>query len=149
MAGWRTGVVVGNSEVVAQLRALKTNIDSGQFLPIMKAAAAALTGDQSWLVGRNLVYQKRRDIVIERLRQMGFRARVPQASLYVWCPIPVGWSSREFADFLLEQAQISLTPGDIFGNQGEGYLRISLTVPEARIEEAMQRMVDVLQRSGG
>jgi LL-diaminopimelate aminotransferase len=148
MAGWRTGVVVGNSDVVAQLRALKTNIDSGQFLPIMKAAAAALTGDQTWLADRNLVYQKRRDIVIERLRQMGLNARMPQASLYVWCPIPVERSSREFADFLLEQAQISLTPGDIFGTQGEGYLRISLTVPQARIEEAMQRMMDVLEILG-
>ena len=148
MAGWRTGVVVGNGKVVALLRALKTNIDSGQFLPIMRAASAAMDGDQSWLADRNLVYQKRRDIVVERLHEMGFHARVPQASLYVWCPIPVEWSARQLADFLLEQAKISLTPGDIFGTQGEGYLRISLTVPQARIEEAMQRMMDVLERSG-
>ncbi|MCK4725001.1 MAG: aminotransferase class I/II-fold pyridoxal phosphate-dependent enzyme, partial [Anaerolineales bacterium] len=149
MAGWRTGVAVGNSDVISQLHALKTNIDSGQFLPIMEAAAAALNGDQAWLLGRNLVYQERRDIVINSLNQMGLKARVPHASLYVWCVVPAGWTSREFTTMLLEQARISLTPGEIFGSQGEGYMRISFTVPKARIVEAMQRMKDVLQTSGG
>ena len=149
MAGWRTGVAVGNNEVISQLHALKTNIDSGQFLPIMEAAAAALNGDQAWLLGRNLVYQERRDIVINSLNQMGLKARVPHASLYVWCVVPAGWTSREFTTMLLEQAWISLTPGEIFGSQGEGYMRISFTVPKARIKEAMERMKDVLQTSGG
>jgi len=149
MAGWRTGVVVGNREVISQLHALKTNIDSGQFLPIMESAEAALNGDQAWLVERNHVYQERRDIIIKHLNQMGVKARVPLASLYVWCAVPSGWTSREFATMLLEGARISLTPGDIFGSQGEGYMRISFTVPKARIEEAMRRMSDVLQTRGG
>jgi LL-diaminopimelate aminotransferase len=80
---------------------------------------------------------------------MGLNARVPLASLYVWCTLPAGWRAGEFAAMLLEQAQISLTPGDIFGSHGEGYVRISLTVPKVRIEEAMQRMNNVLQTPGG
>lgn len=149
MAGWRTGVAVGNNEVISQLHALKTNIDSGQFLPIMEAAAAALNGDQAWLAERNYVYQERRDIIIKHLNQMGLKARIPLASLYVWCAVPAGWTSREFTTMLLERARISLTPGDIFGSQGAGYMRISFTVPKALIEEAMQRMTDVLQAQGG
>ena len=82
------------------------------------------------------------------LMQMGLDAQVPKASLYVWCPIPDGWQAREFTDLLLEDAGISLTPGDIFGPHGEGYVRISLTVPRGRIEEAMQRMEKVLQAAG-
>ncbi len=149
MAGWRSGVAVGNSDVISQMHALKTNIDSGQFLPIMEAAEAGLKGDQGWLAERNLVYQERRDIIIKHLKQMGINARVPLASLYVWCAVPAGWTAREFTTMLLEQARISLTPGDIFGSQGEGYMRFSFTLPKARIEEAMQRMSDVLQTSGG
>jgi LL-diaminopimelate aminotransferase len=149
MAGWRTGAVIGNPEVITQLHVLKTNIDSGQFLPVMDAAAAALNGDQAWLMDRNLVYQSRRDIVLKYLVQMGLDAQVPRASLYVWCPIPDGWQSRKFTDLLLEEAGISLTPGNIFGPHGEGYTRISLTVPRERIEEAMQRMEQVLHAAGG
>jgi len=149
MAGWRAGAVIGNPEVITQLHILKANIDSGQFLPVMDAAAAALNGDQAWLVDRNLVYQSRRDIVLKYLMQMGLDAQVPRASLYVWCPIPDGWQSKKFTDLLLEEAGISLTPGDIFGPHGEGYARISLTVPRERIEDAMQRMEKVLQAAGG
>lgn len=149
MAGWRTGVLVGNSEVVGLLRSLKTNIDSGQFLPIMEASIAALNGDQDWLLERNRVYQQRRDIIIEYLGEMGFVAQKPQAALYVWWPIPHGWSSGEFCSMLLEKARVSLTPGEIFGSQGESYVRISLTSPEERIEEAMQRIKSVLEEGGG
>jgi LL-diaminopimelate aminotransferase len=148
MAGWRTGVVVGKRQVIKQLHDLKVNIDSGQFLPVMEAAVAALDGDQAWLADRNLVYQQRRDLVIDNLMQMGLEAQVPKASLYVWCPIPDGWSSRDFSSMLLEEVGISVTPGDIFGSQGEGYIRISLTVPQALIAEAMQRMKAALQASG-
>jgi LL-diaminopimelate aminotransferase len=142
-------VVVGNDEVVSQLHRLKVNIDSGQFLPVMEAAAAALNSDQAWLAERNLVYQQRRDIVLNYLDQMGLAPRVPRASLYVWSPIPPGRKAREFAAELLEKTGISLTPGDIFGPHGEGYIRISVTVPQARIEEAMQRMMKFVQEGGG
>jgi len=149
MAGWRTGVAVGNREAIARLFKLKANIDSGQFLPVMKAATAAMAGDQTWLAERNLVYEHRRDLVIDHLYRMGLEARVPKASLYIWCPIPDGWNSRQFAAMMLDDAGISLTPGDIFGPHGEGYVRISLTVPQNKIEEAMQRMEMTLQKRGG
>ena len=149
MAGWRTGVVVGNSSALQSLYTLKTNVDSGQFLPIMEAATAALTGDQGWLSDRNGIYQQRRDLVIEALHASGLNARLPQGSLYIWCPVPAGWSSESFTSALLDQAHISLTPGSIFGEHGEGFVRISFTAPLERLEEAMQRMSQVVLAPGG
>jgi LL-diaminopimelate aminotransferase len=148
MAGWREGVAVGNQSALGSLHQLKTNIDSGQFLPIMEAATAALTGDQSWLVGRNEQYRQRRDLVIKVLHTIGLNARVPLGSLYVWCPVPEGYSAESFALTMLDHAAVSLTPGTVFGANGEGFVRISLTAPIARINEAMQRMTHVLQESG-
>ena len=148
MAGWREGVAVGNQSALGSLYQLKTNIDSGQFLPIMEAATAALTGDQSWLVGRNEQYHKRRDLVIKALHASGLKARVPLGSLYVWCPVPEGYSAESFALTMLDHAAVSLTPGTVFGANGEGFVRISLTAPLERINEAMQRITDVLQKSG-
>lgn len=145
MAGWRTGVAVGNPNALQSLYTLKTNVDSGQFLPIMEAAAVALTGDQSWLIERNEIYQERRDLVIEALHGAGLYARVPKGSLYIWSPVPEGWSSEDFTSMLLDMAYVSLTPGSIFGQHGEGFVRISITAPLPRIEEAMQRMSRVLQ----
>lgn len=149
MAGWRTGVAVGNSSALQSLYTLKTNVDSGQFLPIMEAATAALTGDQGWLSDRNGIYQQRRDLVIEALHASGLNARLPQGSLYIWCPVPAGWSSESFTFALLDQAHISLTPGLIFGEHGEGFVRISFTAPLERLEEAMQRMSQVVLAPGG
>ena len=149
MAGWRTGVAVGNSSALQSLYTLKTNVDSGQFLPIMEAATAALTGDQGWLSDRNGIYQQRRDLVIEALHASGLNARLPQGSLYIWCPVPAGWSSESFTFALLDQAHISLTPGSIFGEHGEGFVRISFTAPLERLEEAMQRMSQVVLAPGG
>lgn len=151
MAGWRVGAALGNAQALQSLYRLKTNLDSGHFLPVMEAATAALTGDQSWLLERNLTYQKRRDLVIRALHAMGFHVQAPKASLYIWCPIPPGWTSVEFATMLLERAGISLTPGALFGKGGEGYVRISLTAPVERLEEAMQRLKKVVhenQRTG-
>ena len=149
MAGWRTGVAVGNSSALQSLYTLKTNVDSGQFLPIMEAATAALTGDQGWLSDRNEIYQQRRDLVIEALHASGLYARLPQGSLYIWSPVPAGWSSESFTSALLDQAHISLAPGSIFGEHGEGFVRISFTAPLERLEEAMQRMSQVVLAPGG
>ncbi len=149
MAGWRTGVAVGNSSALQSLYTLKANVDSGQFLPVMEAATAALTGDQGWLSDRNGIYQQRRDLVIEALHASGLNARLPQGSLYIWCPVSAGWSSESFTSALLDQAHISLAPGSIFGEHGEGYVRISFTAPLERLEEAMQRMSQVVLAPGG
>jgi LL-diaminopimelate aminotransferase len=121
---------------------LKTNADSGHFLPIWEASIAALTGDQTWLKGRNEVYRQRRDRVIDGLRALGLSVETPRASLYVWAAIPEGWSSMDFSAALLENTGVSVTPGTVFGKGGEGYVRISLTAPSERIDEAMRRIGD-------
>jgi len=140
MAGWRVGMAVGNADAVAALARVKTNVDSGLFRPIQDAAVAALTGDQSWIEERNAIYARRRDIVLGGLAAVGLRAERPLAGLYVWAEVPAGYTAAEFANRLLEQAAVSLAPGTAFGNQGEGYLRISLGCATERIEEAMSRL---------
>jgi len=146
MAGWRVGAVIGNAETLAALLRLKTHTDSGHFGPIMDASIAAMLGDQSWLKERNKIYQERRDIVINGLRSIGFNLQQPQASLYVWCPLPEGWdSSDEFVLTLLEQAQVSMAPGTVFGSGGEGFVRISIVQPADRLKLAMERIRHVLQ----
>jgi LL-diaminopimelate aminotransferase len=107
----------------------------------LEAATAAMSGDQSWLTERNLTYRRRRDIVMAGLHQLGLVAETPRASLYVWTAVPPGWGSLDFCATVLEKAQVSLTPGTVFGAHGEGYLRISLTTSEDRIAEAMQRII--------
>lgn len=143
MAGWRVGVAVGNREALGALYRLKTNVDSGHFLPVLEAAGAAMTGDQSWLGPRNDVYRERRDIVLPALQSLRLRAEIPQASLYVWSSIPPGSTSVSFVREVLEKVHISLVPGTIFGEQGEGYFRLSLTAPAERIDEAMQRFKSI------
>ncbi len=144
MAGWRVGAALGNPQALQALYRLKANVDSGHFLPVMQAAVAAMTGDQSWLVKRNAIYQQRRDVVVQALQPMGLSCTVPQASLYVWFSIPRGWTSDDFASLLLDQASVSLTPGTVFGKLGEGYLRLSITQPLEHIQRAMQQIQSVI-----
>jgi len=140
MAGWRVGAALGNNSAIQALYRIKTQVDSGHFLPIMEAATEAMTGDQSWLQERNLIYEQRRGFIVESLTNLGFEVSLPKASLYIWCPIPKGIRSNDFANRILENAHISLTPGTIFGDHGEGYVRISLTSPIERISQAMERL---------
>jgi len=142
MAGWRVGAALGNATALRNLHKIKTNADSGHFLPILEAATAAMSGDQSWLSERNHIYQLRRDAVMKGLQQLGLAAEKTRASLYVWAEVPQGWASQDFCSVVLEKAQVSLTPGTVFGAHGEGYFRISLTTGEARIAEAFQRITD-------
>lgn len=142
MAGWRLGVAVGNPEALKIMLSYKTNVDSGHFRPLLEAATCALTGDQGWLQERNSIYQHRRDIVIQGLKSIGVKVQKPLASLYVWCPIPEGWTSIEFVTSLLEEAYLSLAPGVIFGANGEGYVRISIVAPTDRIQQATDRLVN-------
>lgn len=146
MAGWRVAAAVGNRQVLQSLYNLKTNVDSSHYLPVLEAAATAMLGDQSWLDERNQVYCRRRDLVTGRLASMGLRASTPRASIYVWCAIPEGYSSLQFSVEALDDAHVSLTPGTVFGANGEGYVRLSLTSPDDRIEEAMQRLAKWMGR---
>ncbi|MDH7485751.1 MAG: LL-diaminopimelate aminotransferase [Anaerolineae bacterium] len=140
MAGWRVGMAVGNARAIAALLHIKSNVDSGIFRAIQDAAVAALTGDQSWLAERNAVYQQRRDMILATLDEVGLHARRPQAGLYIWPEVPPGYRAVEFADRLLRETGISITPGTAFGQYGEGYLRISLGQDTGRIKEALDRL---------
>jgi LL-diaminopimelate aminotransferase len=147
MAGWRTGALLGNTHAVRTLFTLKTNADSSHFLPIFEASTAALTGDQTWLIERNEIYRKRRDVIVAGLRQLGLIVTTPRASLYVWSPVPVGWNSVTFVTDALEQAGVSLTPGTVFGPGGEGFVRISITAPLERVQQAMDRLGEWLAKA--
>jgi len=140
MAGWRVGMAVGNQQALEGLARVKTNIDSGIFRAIQDAAVEALTGDQSWLPERNAIYQERRDIILAGLAAVGIHARKPEASLYVWAPVPEGYTSDGFATRLLEEKGVSVAPGTVFGAHGEGYMRVSLGAATERIREAMERL---------
>lgn len=141
MAGWRVGAALGNTQAVQSLHSLLTSMTSGSFRPVNDAAVAALTGDQSWIVNRNEVYQRRRDLVLQTLQQLGWQAETPQAGLYVWFHVPPGYStSAEFCQALLERTGVSLTPGTVFGEQGEGYVRLSFTVSDEILPEALDRL---------
>lgn len=140
MAGWRVGAALGNAKVLKTLYTLKTQVDSGHFRPILDAAVQAMTEDQGWLQERNQIYQRRRDLIVKSLQQMGIAVRKPFASLYVWMPLPNGGSSEAFCQRLLEEAHVSITPGTVFGKYGEGYARICVCLADDLIVEAMDRL---------
>jgi LL-diaminopimelate aminotransferase len=140
MPGWRLGVAVGNTQVLKALFRIKTNVDSGHFLPVLEAAVAAMCGDQAWLLERNQIYQERRDVVVDALRRLGLAVFEPQAAIYVWSATPAGWSAMDFAASVLEQVHVSLTPGTVFGAAGEGFVRLAITTPTPKLIEAMQRL---------
>jgi LL-diaminopimelate aminotransferase len=140
MAGFRIGALVGTATVVEGLTRLKSNIDTGIFKPIQIAAIRALALPPEWVAERNAIYQRRRDRVVAACQRIGLRAATPAAGLYVWPRIPEGRTSNEFAYDLLDHAGIAVTPGTNFGSNGEGYVRISLTVADDRLDEAMARL---------
>ena len=144
MTGWRVGVACGNARAIAALSQLKTNLDSGIFQPIQWAAIEALQGDQASLSEAIATYQQRRDLLVDGLAQAGWVMPKPKASFYIWAGVPGGTPSIEFAKRVLEQAHVVITPGAGFGSHGEGFVRMSLTVPTARIQDAVARIAKIL-----
>jgi LL-diaminopimelate aminotransferase len=140
MTGWRVGFAAGSAEAIRALGALKTNLDSGVFNAVQWAGVAALEGPQDEVEATKAIYQKRRDIVVAALKDGGVDVETPLGSIYVWLPTPVGRTSASFAEELLEEASVVVSPGTGYGANGEGYVRISLTVPDLRLEEAMERI---------
>jgi len=140
MTGWRVGMAVGNAGIIDALRRVKSNLDSGIPQAIQHAAIEALTGPQDCIVEHNAVYQRRRDLLLQTLGEIGLSAKPPRASLYIWARVPEGYSSLEFATTLLEEAGVVVTPGIGYGKCGEGYIRLSLTIPDHRLEEALTRL---------
>jgi LL-diaminopimelate aminotransferase len=140
MTGWRVGMAVGNPELVRGLLKIKENLDSGIPQAIQEMAMEALSGPQDCIEHNNATYKARRNRVVSVLRDIGLEVESPKASLYVWAKVPPGFTSAEFAARLLEDNSIVVTPGSSYGVNGEGYIRLSLTTPDERVETGLQRL---------
>jgi LL-diaminopimelate aminotransferase len=140
MTGWRAGWIAGNAEVVERYRHLKTNLDSGMFEAVQAAAIAALTEARDFPREMSAVYQERRDLVTEGLRAIGLEVTPPRATPYFWARVPEGQTSASFAELVLDRADVIVSPGNAYGPSGEGFVRLSLTVPDDRLQEAVRRI---------
>lgn len=140
MTGWRLGFAVGNKDAISALSTIKTNIDSGAFKAIQEAGVEALTGPQDNIEKMNEIYTRRRDVVINGLNKLGWNLKPTKATFYIWIPTLKNINSVDFANLLLEKTGIIVTPGIGYGEYGEGFVRIALTVEEKRLEEAMERL---------
>lgn len=140
MTGWRIGYVVGNRKVIQALATLKSNLDTSQFLPIQKAAAAALKSDFSAVKENNSIYLERMEKMHAALNEIGIFTERPRGTIFIWAKVPTDYSSRSFAAKLLDEAGIIVTPGTAFGPSGEGFIRISLTVNKDRLDEVIHRL---------
>jgi len=140
MTGWRIGMVVGNATMVDALMRVKSNLDSGIPQAIQRMAIAAFEGPQDCIAEHNAIYQRRRDRLVAALAGMGLRVRPPKASLYLWARLPEGRTSLEFASRLLDDIGVVVTPGIGYGPHGEGYVRLSLTVPDEQMEDGLRRL---------
>jgi LL-diaminopimelate aminotransferase len=140
MTGWRIGWVCGRADLVGLIGQLKTNIDSGIFQAVQWAAIEALNGGEQETRAACDVYLRRHQLVAETLNDLGWDIKPPRATFYVWAPVPDGYDSIGFASHVLDEVGVNITPGVGFGTHGEGYFRLSVTAPDARLEEAMARM---------
>src|SRR5436190_277625 len=140
MTGWRCAAILGNADAIQTYWRLKTNIDSGLFEAVQLAGAAALRGPREPLAEMNEIYARRRDLVVAALADIGVEVASPKGTIYVWAPVPEGHTSTSFAELVLEEAAVVISPGSMYGPSGEGFFRIALTAPDERIEEAVERM---------
>jgi len=143
MTGWRIGFAVGNKDVIGGLGKVKTNIDSGVFEAIQEAGITALESDDQLTDGLRAIYQERRDVLVPGLQGLGLTLDNPSAAFYVWIEVPKGFTSASFTAHLIEQAGIVTTPGNGFGEPGEGYIRMTVTTPKERLSEAVERVKKV------
>jgi LL-diaminopimelate aminotransferase len=140
MTGWRCAAILGNPDAVAAYWRLKTNVDSGLFEATQLAGVAALDGPRAAIDEMNAIYERRRDLVVGTLGEVGVDVTQPRGTIYVWAPVPEGHTSTSFAELVLEQAAVVVSPGSMYGPSGEGFFRISLTTPDDRLAEALERM---------
>ena len=140
MTGWRCAAILGNADAVSSYWRLKTNVDSGLFEAVQLAGAAALEGPRERIAEMNEIYARRRDLVVGALREIGVGVEKRKGTIYVWAPVPEGHTSTSFAELVLEEAAVVISPGSMYGPSGEGFFRISLTTPDERITEAVERM---------
>jgi LL-diaminopimelate aminotransferase len=140
MTGWRIGWAIGNPTLIDALFRVKDNLDSGISQAIQRMAITALEGPQDCIDEHNAIYQRRRDLLVDALRSCGMRVQAPKASLYVWARVPEGFTSADFAARVIEDIGVVLTPGSGYGQYGEGYVRLSITTPDDRVEEGARRL---------
>ena len=140
MTGWRIGMAVGNADMIKALFQIKANLDSGIPQAIQEMAIEALSGSQEPIRENNAIYQRRRDVLVETLTKLGLGVTPPKACLYIWARIPEGHTSAGFAQALLEDLTIVVTPGSSYGKYGEGYIRLSLTTPDDQVEKGVERL---------
>jgi len=144
MTGWRIGWVSGAPYAIEAIKRLKTNIDSGIFDAVQRAGIAAIEGPQDALRNTIETYQRRRDLLCDALKSMGIVVGPPKGSIYLWVPVPVGHTSESFTKFLLDEVDIVVAPGNAYGPTGEGFVRFSLTIPDERLEEGVERLRKVV-----
>jgi LL-diaminopimelate aminotransferase len=140
MTGWRCAAILGNPEAIKTYWRLKTNVDSGLFEAVQLAGAAALRGPRSDVEEMCRIYQRRRDLVVEALRDIGVEVEPPKGTIYIWAPVPEGHTSSSFSEKVLEDAAVVVSPGSMYGPSGEGFFRISLTTPDELLTEAVKRL---------
>jgi LL-diaminopimelate aminotransferase len=142
MTGWRCAAVLGNAEAIETYWRLKTNIDSGLFEAIQLAGVAALQPEvDAEVTAMKELYRMRRDLVCDALQRIGVNVRAPRGTIYVWAPVPEGFSSSlEYCEYVLERTAVVISPGSAYGPSGEGWFRISLTTPERQLEQALERL---------
>jgi len=146
MTGWRCAAILGNADAIETYWRLKTNVDSGLFEAVQLAGAAALAGPRVAIEEMNAIYARRRDLVVDALGEIGVDVDPPRGTIYVWAPVPEGHTSTTFAEAVLEEAAVVVSPGSMYGPSGEGFFRISLTTPDERLTEAVERMREHLGR---
>lgn len=140
MTGWRCAAILGNADAIETYWRLKTNVDSGLYEAVQLAGAAALNGPSEPLEEMNAIYKRRRDLVVDALGAIGVDVSAPKGTIYVWAPVPEGQTSTSFVEKVLDEAGVIISPGSMYGPSGEGFFRISLTAPDERITEAVERM---------
>tara|TARA_B110000438_G_scaffold201102_1_gene192626 strand:+ start:887 stop:2050 length:1164 start_codon:yes stop_codon:yes gene_type:complete len=140
MTGWRVGSAAGNPDLINALMRVKSNIDSGLSQAIQEMGIEALSLSKDWINQNNDIYKKRRDKVVSTLNEIGLDANAPKATLYIWTKVPEGFTSSSFTEKLLEEANVVVTPGNGYGKAGEGYVRLSLTIPDEQIDEGLNRL---------
>ncbi|HEX5894555.1 MAG TPA: LL-diaminopimelate aminotransferase [Solirubrobacterales bacterium] len=140
MTGWRCAAILGNADAIKTYWRLKTNVDSGLYEAVQMAGAAALRGPRKEIEEMCRIYARRRDLVVAALGDIGVEIDPPKGTIYVWAPVPTGHTSASFAEMVLEEAAVVVSPGSMYGPSGEGFFRISLTTPDELIREAVQRL---------
>ncbi|WP_016837336.1 pyridoxal phosphate-dependent aminotransferase [Ureibacillus thermosphaericus] len=140
MAGWRVAFAVGNRDIIEAINLLQDHLFCSLFPAVQQAAAYALNSDQSCVEELRSIYESRRNVLVEEARRIGWNVRAPKGSFFAWLPVPEGFTSQEFSDYLLDKADVAVASGNGFGEHGEGYIRVGLLVEEERLREAIRRI---------